>query len=376
MTTCHPGALRASRPNRGQALVLLSLFLVTLIALVGLGVDGGILYLNHRAMQNAADAGAFAGARLPAKSVTDTPTIRAEIEKLAGRNYVANPASAVTAYYTDDSGNHVGTITSAAGTKPAGATGVEVIATRQTQTLFLPIIGYGSLRASAIAAAHGRPTTGGGPGYLAFSLKTDTGGADGLILDGSGMILNGPVHSNSDITFGGGGNTLNGSAQYKTGYSPTNYSGKWTINDSSNNNLPVQSTVLPDPVNKTTNDFYQGTTNTSSYFYFPSGITSSTQLANQGLFTNGVLTSGTYYVNGDITLGGVMSVTQASTVTLVATGNIKITQTGIFLGPFSNVVGHGSMVGYTIKTTGSSDSFSYDSSFFPQPTPAEITLYK
>ncbi len=353
----------AAGPQAGQGFVLLTLFLVTLIALVGLGVDGGILYLNHRAMQNAADAGAFAGARLLAKSVTDTPTIRAEIEKYAGKNYVTNPASN-------------GTITSAAGTKPAGATGVEVIATRQTQTLFLPIIGYGSLRASAIAAAHGRPTTGGGPGYLAFSLKTDTGGADGLILDGSGMILNGPVHSNSDITFGGGGNTLNGSAQYKTGYSPTNYSGKWTINDSSNNNLPVQSTVLPDPVNKTTNDFYQGTTNTSSYFYFPSGITSSTQLANQGLFTNGVLTSGTYYVNGDITLGGVMSVTQASTVTLVATGNIKITQTGIFLGPFSNVVGHGSMVGYTIKTTGSSDSFSYDSSFFPQPTPAEITLYK
>jgi len=143
-------------------------------------VDGGILYLNHRAMQNAADAGAFAGARLLAKSVRDTPTIRAEIEKFAGKNYVANPASNVIAYYTDDSGAHLSTITSAAGTKPAGATGVEVIAIRQTQTLFLPVVGYSNLRASAIAAAHGRPVTGGGPGYLAFSLKTTTGGAPGL----------------------------------------------------------------------------------------------------------------------------------------------------------------------------------------------------
>src|SRR5205814_1175950 len=146
--------------------------------LVGLGVDGGILYLNHRAMQNAADAGAFAGARLLAKSVTDTPTIRAEIEKYAGKNYVANPASNVTAYYTDDSWAHVGTpITSAAGTKPAGATGVEVIATRQTQTLFLPVVGYSTLRASAIAAAHGRPPNGGGPGYDMFAIASGITGA-------------------------------------------------------------------------------------------------------------------------------------------------------------------------------------------------------
>ncbi len=78
----------------GQGFVLLTLFLVTLIALVGLGVDGGILYLNHRAMQNAADAGAFAGARLLAKSVRDTPTIRAEIEKFAGKK-LRKPTSGI-----------------------------------------------------------------------------------------------------------------------------------------------------------------------------------------------------------------------------------------------------------------------------------------
>src|SRR5439155_13805080 len=95
------GAWRAgvAGPQAGQGFVLFTLFLVTLIALVGLGVDGGILYLNHRAMQNAADAGAFAGARLLAKSVTDTPTILTEIRKFAGKNYGGNPASDVTAYY-------------------------------------------------------------------------------------------------------------------------------------------------------------------------------------------------------------------------------------------------------------------------------------
>ncbi len=192
--TARQGAWRAgvAGPQAGQGFVLLTLFLVTLIALVGLGVDGGILYLNHRAMQNAADAGAFAGARLLAKSVRDTPTIRAEIEKFAGKNYVADPASNVIAYYTDDSGAHLSTITSAAGTKPAGATGVEVIAIRQTQTLFLPVVGYSNLRASAIAAAHGRPVTGGGPGYLAFSLKTTTGGAPGLKDEKATKLRDGP----------------------------------------------------------------------------------------------------------------------------------------------------------------------------------------
>ena len=67
MMTTHPGALRASRSNRGQALVLLSLFLVALLALVGIGVDGGSLYLHRRGMQNGADAAALAGARVMAE---------------------------------------------------------------------------------------------------------------------------------------------------------------------------------------------------------------------------------------------------------------------------------------------------------------------
>src|SRR5439155_411108 len=83
--------------------------------------DDGSLYLHRRTMQNAADAGAFAGARLLSLSIRDTPTIRSEIETYAGKNYVINPASDVTAYYTDDSGAQVGAITSAAGTAPATA---------------------------------------------------------------------------------------------------------------------------------------------------------------------------------------------------------------------------------------------------------------
>src|SRR5438128_7497517 len=99
----------ASRRERGQGIVLLALFLVVLVGLVGLGVDGGSLYLHRRGMQNAADAAAFAGARLVGLGQTSTPVIRTEIEKYATKNYVDNPAN-VTAHYTDNNNNNLGAI--------------------------------------------------------------------------------------------------------------------------------------------------------------------------------------------------------------------------------------------------------------------------
>jgi hypothetical protein len=48
--------------DRGQVLVLLALGLLALVAMVALAVDGGHIYRQRRAMQNAADAGALAGA--------------------------------------------------------------------------------------------------------------------------------------------------------------------------------------------------------------------------------------------------------------------------------------------------------------------------
>ena len=403
---------RATESNGGQGLVLLTLFLVTMIALVGLGVDGGSLYLHRRTMQNAADAAAFAGARLLSLSTRDTPTIRSEIETYAGKNYVINPASNVTAYYTDDGGAQVGAITSAAGTAPATATGVKVITRRQAPTFFLPIIGFGDLKASASAGAHGRPATGGGPGYAVFALAPNLVGQGVIDWNGNSYNVSGTVHSNSDIKLGGGGNTFNGILQDVTGTSPTNLASKATLNPSANN--PVQSTVLPDPVNKTLADYYQGTTSTATYHY----VSGNTNLSS--FLTNGVFQPGVYYVNGKISLssGETMSATQASSVTFVATGQISVSSNnmnfqpykdgmlffsnassgdgvviqgnygnwnGVAYAPHANVKltgsnnvkdPHASLVGWTIQTTGAGQTLIYDDSLFPQPTAAEITLYE
>lgn len=50
------------RQEEGQSLIQVALMLVVLIGFVGLALDGGDFYAERRRMQNAADAGALAGA--------------------------------------------------------------------------------------------------------------------------------------------------------------------------------------------------------------------------------------------------------------------------------------------------------------------------
>lgn len=53
---------RREGTESGQALVLLALAFIVLVAFVGLAIDGGIVYTERRRAQNAADAAALAGA--------------------------------------------------------------------------------------------------------------------------------------------------------------------------------------------------------------------------------------------------------------------------------------------------------------------------
>ena len=63
---------RRSNQSResGQTLVLVALMLVGFVAMLGLVLDGGNIYFQRRRMQNAADAGAIAGAVVLAKNGT------------------------------------------------------------------------------------------------------------------------------------------------------------------------------------------------------------------------------------------------------------------------------------------------------------------
>jgi hypothetical protein len=51
------------QPLRGQSLVIVAILLILLVGMLALSIDGGNWYWNRRKAQNAADAGALAGAR-------------------------------------------------------------------------------------------------------------------------------------------------------------------------------------------------------------------------------------------------------------------------------------------------------------------------
>jgi len=97
----------ARKGGPGQTLVLFALLLVGLLAVTGLVLDGGNLYLQRRAMQNAADAAALAGARVLALNGTAEQARSAALEYAVQRNLanscvitVTSSSVTVTAYKT------------------------------------------------------------------------------------------------------------------------------------------------------------------------------------------------------------------------------------------------------------------------------------
>ena len=90
------GARRRRRSERGHAVVVLALGGVTLLALVGLAIDGGMTAGAFRHAQNAADAGALAAARqelINALSFPPQASDAATLSDVAGKEVSHNNAS-------------------------------------------------------------------------------------------------------------------------------------------------------------------------------------------------------------------------------------------------------------------------------------------
>ncbi len=113
----------------GQALVQVALLIVVLLGIVALAVDVGHLYQERRQMQNAADAGALAGARALCLDLGDD-TVRAWVEEYRTRNGGSGPTAAIN--------------------------GSDVVVTSNTtsQTFVARVIGIPSALVSAQATGH------------------------------------------------------------------------------------------------------------------------------------------------------------------------------------------------------------------------------
>ena len=177
------------RRLKAQALVLVALCMVLLLAIVGLAIDGGSLMGLRRQAQNGADGSALAGTRLMldyyVEMVRDNPdedvdynhsfevAIRNAIDDYAARNGVVT--STLEAYFVNDDKQLI-TVNrgiergaGACGVGQArgpcqvgengrvpwtlGAKGIDVRASAQSQSFFMSILGWDTVTAGAGATA-------------------------------------------------------------------------------------------------------------------------------------------------------------------------------------------------------------------------------
>lgn len=117
--------------------------MMAVLAMLGLVLDGGLILSRRRMMQNAADAGALAGAWELAPGGTDSE-VNSRIQEYA---VTRNGATSFTATYEPD-GTAVGS-----GSIPPGTEGVAVEAQITNQTVIAGIIGIDQLTVGANATA-------------------------------------------------------------------------------------------------------------------------------------------------------------------------------------------------------------------------------
>jgi hypothetical protein len=141
--------------TRGQIVILLAGALIGLIGMIGLATDLGYAFAERRTMQNAADAGAIAGAHTISKSTTNAPLIvLSDVRETAEANRIGSAHPTVTyCQYVADDNTKLG---SCSDPVPVGATGVSVTVKETHKTFFIGIIpgGPNTVSTQASATAH------------------------------------------------------------------------------------------------------------------------------------------------------------------------------------------------------------------------------
>lgn len=143
------------RHARGQILIMFAAFLVVIVGVTGLAIDLGYAFGARRAMQNAADAGALAGAQIVSKSTPDAPlSALTAVQNAVTANKLGTIVPTITACnYVSDSETILGTC---ANPVPANTTGVRVAVQETHGTFFIGAVPGGpkTAAAGAVATAH------------------------------------------------------------------------------------------------------------------------------------------------------------------------------------------------------------------------------
>ena len=232
------GAIHNRPDEHGQAVVIVALALVGLLAMSGLVFDGGNAYVQRRKMQNAADGASFAGAKLLAmtsdSSAVTECAIRVAVETYAKANGVPGPNPDPTcnalntnlkAYFVNSSGSQVGVEIGLNSGVPSGARGVRVIPQTTFNTFFLGVVNqsFGAVNAQA-AAIYGNVKSVNGPAPLAIQCASQnlnscfTPGNPYDLFEGSGPGNFGWLSWNGDNNAGYVADELNPALNTISGY--------------------------------------------------------------------------------------------------------------------------------------------------------------
>jgi hypothetical protein len=156
---------RASAQS-GQAIVIMALAMVGLIAFVGLAIDGGRYFEQRRASQNASDMAALGGLFVYSKA-SDPTTVKdqdvlKEINRIAEINLIKDTDGTagnavntnVMAWWVDKDGNDIRQIENDATKKaPSDTRAVRVFTQIPYQTFFAGMFGWSSMRAESVGIA-------------------------------------------------------------------------------------------------------------------------------------------------------------------------------------------------------------------------------
>jgi hypothetical protein len=160
------------RSQRGQALAIFSISLVALLSVAALAFDGGMMMLERRDQQNAADAAAIAAARY---ILTDKPTAIAAAKSVATANGFTNGVN----------GHQVSvSIPPTSGAFAGNSNYVEVDIRSTRPSIFAGVMGVASWPVGARAVGTDNDAVGGSFSILAL----DPSMCDALLLSGNGDL--------------------------------------------------------------------------------------------------------------------------------------------------------------------------------------------
>lgn len=174
------------RPQRGQTLVFFALSGLVLLGALGLALDAGYDFGQRRAMQNAADAAALAGARAVSQNLT---TAYSDALTAAQQNGLTD-TSRFTCNYISNAVPIATVASCTVGQAPPsglGISGVQVTVGEQHPTFVFRALGIGSSGTSATATAQ-----------VQVLSSLDMGKAP-FIVCGVNTMLNGPGNSTYSI---------------------------------------------------------------------------------------------------------------------------------------------------------------------------------